>query len=231
MKRAFSLLELLIVIAIIAILAALIVPASTHSMAAARKASCLNHLHQIDLATIMYVDDHSDAIRALTNKEPVYFTYKTSILPYLVRNGSETNDAVFTCPSDDFNCSMQAVQDFFLFDNVSGIGFHHLNETLHSSYFFDGEADDVPRLNGKPFSTVREPSRQVLIGELSAAIGLSAHERKQPAQFNNAKNVLGFVDGHVSFVPIYWDGTNGIDGMPVFYDPPPGYDYTWFGTQ
>ncbi len=83
---------------------------------------------------------------------------------------------------------------------------------------------------GKPFSSVRDPSRLVLVGELSAAIGLSAHERKQPAQFNNAKNVLGFVDGHVSFIPIYWNGTNGTDGLPVFYDPPGGYEYTWFGN-
>jgi prepilin-type N-terminal cleavage/methylation domain-containing protein len=231
MKRAFTLMELLVVIAIIAILAALILPAVLNTERGGKHVACMSNLRQIDLATFMYVDDHADAIRALTNKEPVYFTYKTSILPYLARNGSETNDTVFTCPSDDFDCTMQAIQDFFLFDNVSGIGFHHLNQTLHSSYLFNGEADDIQtRLAGKPFSSVREPSRQVLVGELSAGIGLSAHQRKQPAQFNNAKNVIGFVDGHVSFIPIYWDGTNGIDDLPVFYDPPRGYDYTWFGN-
>jgi hypothetical protein len=58
---------------------------------------------------------------------------------------------------------------------------------------------------------------------------LSAHDRKQPGQFNNAKNVMGFFDGHVSLIPIYWDGKTGLYDMPSFHDPPAGYDYTWFG--
>ena len=232
MKRGFSLTELLVVIAIIAILAALSVcrPSSMPKVQTKRSV-CTNNLHQIDLAMIMYVDEHADAIRAVTNQEPIYFSYKKSILPYLTRNSPGTNDAIFTCPADDFDCTMPAIQAFFLFDNVTGTGFHHLPETYYSSYFFNGKADDIEtRMAGKPFSSVRDPSRLVLVGELSAAIGLSAHERKQPAQFNNAKNVLGFVDGHVSFISIYWNGTNGTDGLPVFYDPPGGYEYTWFGN-
>jgi prepilin-type N-terminal cleavage/methylation domain-containing protein/prepilin-type processing-associated H-X9-DG protein len=230
MKHAFTLMELLVVIAIIAILAALLVPALSHAKASAKKTLCTNNTRQIDLAVFMYVDDHSDSIRAVTNKEAIYFTYKESILPYLSRNGSSTNDALFACPADNFDCSIPAIQDFFLFQNAAGIGFCHLTQTDHSSYFFNGEADDVEtRMSGKPFLSVREPSRVVLVGELSAAIGLSAHERKQASQFNNAKNMVGFVDGHVAFIPIYWNGTSGTDGLPVFYDPPGGYDYTWFG--
>jgi len=178
----------------------------------------------------VYVDDHADSIRAITNKEAIYFTYKKSILPYLARNSSSTNDTLFACPADDFDCSIPAIQDFFLFENVTGTGFCHLKKTYHSSYFFNGASDDVEtRMSGKAFSSVRDPSRLVLVGELSAAIGLSAHDRLEPNQFNNAKNVVGFVDGHVGFIPIYWNGTNGTDGLPVFYDPPNGYDYTWFG--
>jgi prepilin-type N-terminal cleavage/methylation domain-containing protein len=231
MKRGFTLMELLVVIAIIAVLAALLLPAISHAKTTAKRTVCINNLHQIDIAMVMYVDDHADAIRAITNKEPIYLSYKMSILPYLSRNGSSTNDTLFVCPADDFDCIMPAIQNFFLFDNVTGKGFYHLKETYYSSYFFNGEAEDVEtRMAGKPFSSVRDPSRLVLVGELSAAIGLSAHDRKQPNQFNNAKNVLGFVDGHVGFVPIYWNGTSGTDGLPVFYDPPGGYEYTWFGN-
>jgi prepilin-type N-terminal cleavage/methylation domain-containing protein len=230
MKRGFTLTELLAVIAIIALLAALLLPVLSHAKTSASKATCSSNLRQIDLAVAMYVDDHADVIHALTNQDAIYFTYKDSILPYLSRNGSITNDILFTCPADNFDCTQSAIQDFFAFDQVTGTGFHHLSDTDYSSYFFNGEADDSEtRLAGRPFSSVRDPSSLVLEGELSAAIGLSGHERRQPAQFNNAKNMLGFVDGHVDFLPIYWNGTNGIDNMPVFYDPPGGYEYSWFG--
>ena len=230
MKRGFTLIELLVGIAIIAVLAALLLPALSRAKATAKRTVCINNLHQIDLAVLMYVDDHADSVRAIANKEAIYFTYKKSILPYLSRNGGSTNDASFACPADDFNCALPAIQDFFLFDNVTGTGFCHLKETYFSSYFFNGEADAVEtRMAGKQFSTVQAPSRLVLVGELSAAIGLSTHDRKQPSQFNNARNVVGFVDGHISFIPVYWNGQNGIDGLPVFYDPPNGYEYTWFG--
>jgi len=119
----------------------------------------------------------------------------------------------------------------FLFDNVSGKGFCHLKQTHYSSYLFNGDAPDAAetRVAGKAFSAVREPASLILAAEISAAIGLSAHSRQQPNQFNNAKNVVSFVDGHVSFITIYWNGKSGLDNLPCFYDPPAGYQYKWFG--
>jgi len=43
------------------------------------------------------------------------------------------------------------------------------------------------------------------------------HDRKQPQQFNNARNVMSFVDGHVSYIPIYWNGSKQFDDMPAFH--------------
>ena len=231
MRHGFTLMELLVVIAIIAVLAALLLPVLSHAKAAAQRTVCISNLKQIDLALLAYADDHADSIRAITNKEALYFTYKASIQPYLLRNGSSTNATLFICPADDFDCTMPAIHAVYLFRKATGTGFHHLDETEHSSYFFGGDAPDTgeTRAAGKPFSSVREPSRRVLVGELSACFGLSAHDRKQPGQFNNAKNVMGFFDGHVSLIPIYWDGKTGLYDMPSFYDPPAGYEYTWFG--
>ena len=82
-------------------------------------------------------------------------------------------------------------------------------------------------MGGKPFSSVREPSRLILAGELSGVYSLSTHERKERYQFNNAKNVMSFVDGHVSFIRMYWNGVKGWGNSSFFYEPPSGYEYKW----
>jgi hypothetical protein len=39
-------------------------------------------------------------------------------------------------------------------------------------------------------------------------------------------NMGGFVDGHVSYVRIYWDKrTQQVEAC--FYEPPTGYEYQW----
>jgi prepilin-type N-terminal cleavage/methylation domain-containing protein len=229
MKCGFTLIELLVVIAVIAILAALLMPVFSRAKEAARKADCINNLQQINRALLMYADDHADAIRALTNNEPIYFTYKNSMGSYLSRTGADTNDALFACSSDNFNCDDPVIKSLMPFSQISGTGFYRQAATDYSSYFFNGSADagEDPRA-AKPFSSVRQPSEMVLAGELSGALGLSAHDRKQPYQFNNALSVMSFVDGHVSYIRMYWNGTNGFDGIPGFYNPPPGYEYEWF---
>jgi len=57
--RAFTLVELLVVIAVIGIVAALLLPALARSKDSARRAQCASNLHQFGLATQMYWDDNN----------------------------------------------------------------------------------------------------------------------------------------------------------------------------
>jgi len=57
---AFTLVELLVVLSIIALLAGLILPALARAQSKARQTTCLNNLKQIGLAYILYREDHED---------------------------------------------------------------------------------------------------------------------------------------------------------------------------
>ena len=41
--------------------------------------------------------------------------------------------------------------------------------------------------------------------------------------------MISFVDGHVSYIKMYWRGTALPASLAADYDPPPDYDYQWSG--
>ncbi len=99
----------------------------------------------------------------------------------------------------------------------------------------------TPGIGGRKLSSIREPARTVLLTEASAFYPYSWHDPSPTpgaqlienggALFNDAKNMVGFVDGHASFVKIYWNtnAVGGVHSMALLYDPPSGYDYKWSG--
>jgi prepilin-type N-terminal cleavage/methylation domain-containing protein len=62
--RGFTLIELLVVIAIIAILAAMLLPALSKAKQKSQGIQCINNLHQLTLAWILYSGDFDDKIPA-----------------------------------------------------------------------------------------------------------------------------------------------------------------------
>ena len=95
-RRAFTLIEFLVVMAIIAVILALLLPALVGARSASRRTNCINNLKQIDLALQSYLNAYNvlpsgsyDTVRPVTSESGGYqVSWIVSILPYLEQSAA-----------------------------------------------------------------------------------------------------------------------------------------------
>ena len=104
-RSGFTLVELLVVLAVIALLAAILLPALSKAKESARTTQCLNQMRQLGLAVRLYVDENGDAFPRSEHSAFAsgQLPWERSLAPLL---GSSTTawtnllKGLYHCPSD-----------------------------------------------------------------------------------------------------------------------------------
>jgi prepilin-type N-terminal cleavage/methylation domain-containing protein/prepilin-type processing-associated H-X9-DG protein len=115
-KRAFTLVELLVVMAIIAILAALLLPVLSKTKLKSQQIDCLNNQRQLQAGWLMYVHEQNDSLPFNAGEVAIYSPYASTTNSWVVGDATVSADlsfirqgsifpyvgdpAVYHCPSD-----------------------------------------------------------------------------------------------------------------------------------
>ncbi len=235
-ETGFTLIELLVVIAVIAIVAAMVIPTIRRGEPGGTRVLCMNNLRQISVGALIYADDSADKAPrtpGTTNAPGLNWTgYRNLVKSYVgLEAAPSSKDKIFACPADKFH-----------YDVMTKFAYvpHGLHEEgpEYLSYAFNGgnarTNSNAPGIAGRTLASIKNPTRTAMVMDASALIPYSWHKPKLPlsrenAIFNNAWNVMAFVDGHVSCVAIYWGGNNPPGALALHQEPPEGYHYKWSG--
>lgn len=225
-RGAFTLIELLVVIAIIAILAAMLLPALAKAKTKSQGISCINNLKQLQLAFLIYADDHNGVLlasqTAVTGGRVNWITgnldydtdpsnwdinqdvVKSPMWPYTGKSA-----AIFKCPAD--NASVL----------VSGVKRPRVRSNSMSQVFGTGEwLDGGPNASqvayliyGKSSQVVSSTKTFVFVDEHPDSINDAAFANQcrgaqpldapggeqiidYPASYHNGACGFSFFDGH-----------------------------------
>jgi prepilin-type N-terminal cleavage/methylation domain-containing protein len=115
-RRGFTLIEVVVVTAILGLLIALLIPAVQAARESARRAQCANNLRQIGLAVVHYAGIHGEipagrpatgrsgfvAVLPFLDSQPAYVSFNFSFAAATIQNitAELSRPAVFVCPSD-----------------------------------------------------------------------------------------------------------------------------------
>lgn len=211
----FTLIEVLVVIAVIAMLLAIILPALSKAKELARRMVCQSNLKQITQAWHMYLDNHNDAFYQGRNANHIYggwegILYLNEARPlnkYLSLPeipDSEAEAKIYCCPSDKGGIAGMGLSFYSFF----GTSYQTNVFLIGPGYIRWMPTDELKdkinaRLHNLTVSQVDNPSRLLLIGDFGWLNESLPNDRRlgdwhgKPYHHN-----LAFLDGHVEFLHI-----------------------------
>lgn len=214
-RRGFTLVELLTVIAIIGILAAILIPVVGRARESARSAACASNLRQLSAACLLYAGENKGRLVALkdgaTNE-----TWRIKIEPYLVSRRSDQSPLI--CPSDPITAypTSSATGEW-----PASYGLNAVNQFAGNSTFLEYAANTRSQL----LSAVKNPSRLIMITDIGR--NQSAAAGSDPATWTEDRTTSSSSFGYARFP---WNGAfnlewsvwprhgNGRKANAAFYD-------------
>lgn len=200
--RAFTLTELLVVVAIIGVLVVCLLAALPAIRAASQGSQCVSRLKTISQATLTYTHENHGNFPTSTNAsfspQGIWYDYRELVSPYLDLTDARES-SLFICPASKTNTTT------YLFNGGNVY-----------SPFFKGIA-------GKSLSGLAQPGKTLLIVELPVLVSRSFHVRRGLPPHADSQNYVAFTDGRVALQKFHWSGA----ALNVGINPPPSYGYIW----
>lgn len=98
-RTGFTLIEMLVVIAIFALLASLILPVTNRALGSARRVACASNIRQIATASLMYSSENQGRLIASPFVDPSVYWFR-QIYPYLGNDDATETTQIFQCVED-----------------------------------------------------------------------------------------------------------------------------------
>jgi len=157
--EAFTLIELLTVIAIIAVLAALLMSALPRAKESGHIAACVNNLRQIGIGLQVYVQDNGNRLPVMYDAD-VDDSGKwvlTNTLPNLVLSNYLVNTQIWRCLSDNKNYFSDTGSSYGWDNFINGQELEHLK-----IFAIDYSPDKIPTFFDKePFHKPSDPRKGI----------------------------------------------------------------------
>lgn len=199
--KKFTLVELLVVITIIAILAALLLPALGKAKDVAKGAGCVNNLKQIGLVTYEYALDNNDRLFKLYNYIPGNAQGAPVQAQVAIEGSLKVNkiESPLICPADkrELPGSFTSTDQFY--KNLP-IAWTHTYTSIVYSYIYSRNV--FLRFNHTVLSNIRSPSITMFFTEGHGTYNYNvsgAIDFRGKALHGSGMNFL-YSDGHVEFM-------------------------------
>lgn len=198
--RSFTLIEMLVVIAIIGILAALLMPSLKSALGSAQSAQCRNNLRQVSIAGDLYRSTFYQKIPGLVNPGGTWSAWYSWASAFKMAGFLTSNATIWCCPSYKPDMAQINSGDRFISYSCYGIN----NRTLNvCGDIYEPESGDVNYMVLN-FGKLKSPSRYHLFFDNLSSQQLTAgklvpHSLQEViwVKHSNAISTI-FADGHAN---------------------------------